>query len=182
MSSSKYFSETLPAVLNFVKGEAVLPDDFYEFFVFNSSQPNIYDMKPEDVEGIGLGFDIGGDYYLLSEMLSVGEFKQEIQWNLEGAIKRLGLLKFANNEHNAGGFYLGVGDSNKGNVYFYRNYLDWAEVNEITLLANSFTEFLQKLRPVGITFSETGTEYQYLFEEHDSSGALIGLSTRLGAK
>lgn len=178
MNLSKYFNEALPAVLSFIKGEVLLPEDFYEFFVFNSGQPNIYDMKPEDVKGIGLGFDISGNYYLLSEMLSVGEFKQEIRWNLEKTIKKLGLLKFANNEYNAGGFYLGVGDSNNGNVYFYRNYLDWAEVHEIALLANSFTEFLQKLRPVGITFSETGTEYQYLYEEQDSNGVLIGLSTK----
>lgn len=176
MIKSIYFKETVVSELNRLANEVDLPNDFRTFYSEYYGEPTVHQLKPESMSGVGLGFDINGKFYLFSSMLSKEEFTEEIVHNLEGSIKKLGLLKFANNEFSEGGYYLGIGEENKG-VYFYKNYLDWAEKDEIVLLAHSFSEFINKLRPVGITFSETSTEYQYLREEFNENGELVKLTT-----
>lgn len=151
-----------------------LPKDFVEFFETNTGELNIDLMKPDGVKYIGLGCEIKNRVCMFGGTLNFEELKQEVEYNL----KSTGLLKFANNVINEGGYFIGVEKSNFGKVFYYENYIEWANKDEILLMSNSFKGFIESLKPVGVVFTNLGTEYKFLNEELDSKGNLIGLSVK----
>ena len=167
----KYFNETILSLINQIKNQVDLPSDFTDFFKFNNGELCIISLKPEEVKSICLGIEIEDEIYMFDGTLNAEEIKNEIKFNLQST----GVLKFANNSINEGGFYIGVNNSNRGKIYFYENYVEWAKDEEIILLSNSFKEFIENLKPVGLIFTESNIEYKFLDEELDSKGNLLRL-------
>jgi len=173
---SKYFNENIFSILNKFKNDIEFPRDFVDFFKYNTGEMglNFLSSKPKEVKEIGLGLQCNNEIYVYYGVLSIEEFKQQIKFDWQTT----GLLKFANNSINEGGYYIGVHESNKGKIFYYENYLEWAEEEEIILLAHSFKDFIENLRPVGLMHKESGIEYKFLSEELDSNGNLISLSVK----
>jgi hypothetical protein len=169
---SKYFNHTVFSELNNLKELVQLPFDFIEFFKFQTGDLSIISLKPNEIKGIGLGFEIENRVCMFGGFLSFIELKQEIEFNLQST----GLLKFANSEMNEGGYFIGVDNTNAGKIFYYENYVEWASDKEILLLSNSFKDFIEKLKPVGLVYNDSAVEYKFLFEELDSKGNLINLS------
>lgn len=172
---NKYFKQTVVAELNRLRTKINIPSDFYEFYTENAIQPFIYDLKPAQFKNIGMGIELNGRCFIFNSMLNHDEIKTEIKYNLERNIRTFGLLKFANNEYAEGGFYIGVSSENFGNVFYYKNYVDWAKVEDVVMLASSFFQFIKLLKPIGINFSEYGTVYSWLEEEINEDGEVIKL-------
>lgn len=170
----KYFIKTEYSSIKDSQNIFQFPSDFIDFFNSTNGELNFFRLKPEEVNNIGLGLEVENRICMFGGTLSIKELKQEIEFNL----KSTGLLKFANNVMNEGGYYIGVGKSNMGKVFYYGNYLEWANEDEILHLSNSFKDFIEMLKPVGVVFNDLGVEYKFLYEVHDSHGNLISLSIK----
>ena len=170
--SSRYTSRNIYFFLQKLEEKKLLPSDFLEFVKLHTGGLSIYEFKPKEIESIGLAIRINEEVYIFDGFLSPEELEIEVEYNCESD----GLLKFANNSINEGGYYIGIAESNRGKVYFYEDYVESAADEEIILLSNTFSDFLGKLTPVGLIYHDSHIEYKFLYDLLDAKGNLIGLS------
>lgn len=171
---TKYINRNIFSVLQKIEDQELLPCDFLEFVKFHTGELSVCEFKPREVESIALAIRKNGQVYIFDGFLSPEELEPEVVYNC----KSTGLLKFANNGINEGGYYIGIAESNRGKVFFYEDYVESATDEDILLLSNTFGSFIQKLTPIGLIYHDSHIEYKFLYDLLDSQGKLIGLSLK----